>query len=162
MVDKIQIRRGTAANWTSNNPTLSAGEYALETDTGKTKMGDGSTSWTGLSYSTILPNVTETITVGYAQTSFNAGTKSSGTFTPDEANGSMQFYINGGAHTLAPPTNDTSISIQVTNNGTAGTITTTGFTIVIGDTLTTTDTDDFMFFIIKNNGFSILNVIALQ
>ena len=46
----IQARRGTAAAWTSANPTLSAGELGYETDTGKLKIGDGSTAWTRLAY----------------------------------------------------------------------------------------------------------------
>ncbi len=46
----IQIRRGTAAAWTSANPTLAAGELGFETDTGKFKIGDGSTAWTSLAY----------------------------------------------------------------------------------------------------------------
>ena len=50
MADKIQLRRDTAANWTSNNPTLSQGEQGFETDTSKMKIGDGSTAWTGLDY----------------------------------------------------------------------------------------------------------------
>jgi hypothetical protein len=45
-----QQRRDTAANWTFNNPTLLAGELAYETDTGKWKIGTGSTAWTALSY----------------------------------------------------------------------------------------------------------------
>jgi len=40
----------TAANWTSNNPTLLENEFGWESDTGKVKRGDGSTSWTGLGY----------------------------------------------------------------------------------------------------------------
>lgn len=48
--DSIQWRRDTAANWTSNNPTLSAGEAGYETDTGFIKVGDGSTAWTSLGY----------------------------------------------------------------------------------------------------------------
>jgi hypothetical protein len=47
----IQIRRDTAANWTSTNPTLAAGEIGFETDTGKFKIGNGSTAWTFLAYS---------------------------------------------------------------------------------------------------------------
>ena len=47
---KIQIRRDTAANWTSTNPTLAAGELGFETDTSKFKIGTGSGSWTSLSY----------------------------------------------------------------------------------------------------------------
>jgi len=50
MAVQIQIRRGTAANWTSANPTLAEGELGYETDTGKLKAGDGSTAWTSLSY----------------------------------------------------------------------------------------------------------------
>ena len=50
MADIIQIRRDTAANWTSTNPTLAQGEMGYETDTGKLKFGDGSTAWTSLSY----------------------------------------------------------------------------------------------------------------
>ena len=52
----IQIRRGTAASWTSTNPTLSAGEWGYETDTGRYKIGDGLTAWTSLAYSAITPN----------------------------------------------------------------------------------------------------------
>lgn len=52
MADKIQIRRDTAAAWTAANPTLSQGEMALETDTGKVKVGDGVLAWTSLGYIT--------------------------------------------------------------------------------------------------------------
>lgn len=48
----IQTRRDTAANWTSVNPVLAAGEPGLETDTGKVKYGDGTTAWTSLGYAT--------------------------------------------------------------------------------------------------------------
>ena len=50
VVTQIQLRRGTAAEWTSTNPTLAAGEQGFETDTGKMKIGDGSTAWTSLGY----------------------------------------------------------------------------------------------------------------
>jgi len=46
----LQFKRDTAANWTSNNPTLAAGEFGYETDTGKFKVGDGSTAWSSLGY----------------------------------------------------------------------------------------------------------------
>lgn len=49
---KILMRRDTAANWTSANPTLASGEWALETDTGKMKLGDGTTAYNTLSYYT--------------------------------------------------------------------------------------------------------------
>lgn len=47
---QIQFRRDTAANWTSNNPTLASGELGLETDTGQIKVGDGTTAWASLAY----------------------------------------------------------------------------------------------------------------
>ena len=46
MTSRLQQRRDTAANWTSNNPTLAGGEIGYETDTKKFKVGDGSTAWT--------------------------------------------------------------------------------------------------------------------
>lgn len=48
--DLVQFRRGTAAAWTSANPTLAAGELGFETDTGQIKIGDGSTAWASLEY----------------------------------------------------------------------------------------------------------------
>ncbi len=50
MTARLQNRRDTAANWTSNDPTLAQGELGLETDTMKWKMGDGATAWTSLTY----------------------------------------------------------------------------------------------------------------
>lgn len=47
---KIIQRHDTAANWTSVNPTLSQGEFGIETDTGKFKIGDGQKAWTNLPY----------------------------------------------------------------------------------------------------------------
>ncbi len=47
---RLQIRRGTASQWTSANPILAAGELGVETDSRKIKIGDGATSWTSLSY----------------------------------------------------------------------------------------------------------------
>ena len=60
MATKIQVRRDTAADWTSNNPTLAAGEIGFESDTNKFKIGDGATAWTSLNYA---PE-------GYATTSY--------------------------------------------------------------------------------------------
>lgn len=49
---QIQVRRGTAAAWTTANTLLSQGEIGLETDTLKFKFGDGTTHWTTLAYAT--------------------------------------------------------------------------------------------------------------
>jgi hypothetical protein len=50
MAIQIQLRRDTAANWTSVNPTLAQGEIGFETDTIKLKIGDGTTAWNSLTY----------------------------------------------------------------------------------------------------------------
>lgn len=46
----IQIRRDTAANWTSTNPTPAPGQPCWETDTKKLKVGDGATAYNSLAY----------------------------------------------------------------------------------------------------------------
>lgn len=63
MAVKIQLRRDTAAAWTSANPTLSVGELALETDTSKYKIGDGTTAWTSLAYSSLPSTAISTSTL---------------------------------------------------------------------------------------------------
>ena len=47
---QIQLRNGTAAQWTAANPTLAAGEVGIESDTKKQKFGDGTTAWNSLGY----------------------------------------------------------------------------------------------------------------
>lgn len=49
---QIKLRRDTAANFTSKNPVLEAGEPAYETDTKKLKIGDGTTAYNSLDYFT--------------------------------------------------------------------------------------------------------------
>lgn len=50
MAKQIQLRRDTAANWTSANPLLLEGEFGIETDTKRFKLGDGVTHWNSLAY----------------------------------------------------------------------------------------------------------------
>lgn len=50
MATRMQQRRGTAAQWTSANPVLAAGEIGFEIDTNKFKMGDGINQWADLGY----------------------------------------------------------------------------------------------------------------
>jgi hypothetical protein len=49
----LRVRRDTAADWTSNNPTPEDGQLCFETDTKLFKLGDGATAWTSLAY--VLP-----------------------------------------------------------------------------------------------------------
>ena len=50
MATRMQQRRGTAAQWTSANPVLNAGEMGWESDTNKFKIGDGTNHWADLDY----------------------------------------------------------------------------------------------------------------
>jgi len=56
----IQMRRDTAANWTSATPTLAAGEWGFETDTGNVKIGTGAL-WNATPYLTSIPTKAPTL-----------------------------------------------------------------------------------------------------
>lgn len=49
-IAEINVRKGTAAQWTAANSLLFAGELGLETDTKLVKIGDGVTVWNSLGY----------------------------------------------------------------------------------------------------------------
>lgn len=46
----LQVRHDLAGLWTISNPTLSLGELGVETDTGKLKIGNGTSNWNSLAY----------------------------------------------------------------------------------------------------------------
>jgi hypothetical protein len=82
VITQIQLRRGTAATWTANNPTLAAGEFGFETDTRKAKIGDGVTAWNSLAYA--LTGATGTVTSVAGGTGLTGGTiTSTGTLAID-------------------------------------------------------------------------------
>jgi hypothetical protein len=121
-------------------------------------------------YAAVLPadvlksDATAAISKGYTLTPNNAGTVSSGTFTPDPTQGNYQFYTNNGAHTLAAPASDCAIDILVTNSATAGAITFSGFTVGAntGEALTTTNGNKFILSIRRINAVATYLVKALQ
>ena len=153
MADMIQLRRDTAANWTSANPTLAQGEPAIETDTLKIKVGDGSTAWTSLAYY----QFGETTSPAFTGTPVEDVYAISGTavaLEPD--NGSVQTHTltgnttytdafsagqaitlmidDGTAYTITWPT-----MTWVNNGAAAPTLATSGYTVValwkVGSTL---------------------------
>jgi hypothetical protein len=113
---------------------------------------------------TLLADTGDTLTAGYLSDSYNGGTVSSGTYTPAPATNqeNFQHYTNGGAHTLAPPASVCAVVVEILNNGSAGAITTSGFTKVTGDAFTTTNGHKFLAHITKSNSYSHLHVTALQ
>ena len=56
MAHRIQLRRDTKINWYNENPILLDGEFGLETDTRKAKMGDGVRAWNDLPYIQVSNN----------------------------------------------------------------------------------------------------------
>lgn len=60
------LRRDTAANWNTKNPILREGEEGYETDTGRRKVGNGTTEWNNLKYDSGIVDQT------YSPTSENA------------------------------------------------------------------------------------------
>ena len=116
----------------------------------------------GLSLGTATANTINT-GFGFKEVSYSAGTMSGGgTYTPDATNSNKQHITNGGAFTLAPPSASSTIEIEITNNGSAGTITTSGFTKVIGDAFTTTNGHKFACLVSKTQTYSYMIVSALQ
>lgn len=70
----IQVRRGTASQWT--NQVLATGEIGFETDTLKFKIGDGTTAWGSLAYAK----------AGSADTATSASTATSATSASSATN----------------------------------------------------------------------------
>lgn len=109
MTSRLQNRRDTAANWTSNNPTLAAGEIGYETDTGKLKMGDGTTAWNSLGYTQ-----NGTVTSITAGTGLSGGTiTATGTIAIDSTVATLTGSQTLTNKTLTSPTIST-----ITNTGT--------------------------------------------
>jgi hypothetical protein len=132
---QIQTRRGTAASWTSTNPTLAAGEFGYETDTGKFKIGNGSTAWASLAYTAAATAVTYLFNATSGQTTFS-GADANG-LTLAYTVGAEQVYLNGvlqvrGSDYTA--TNGTSIVL------TSGALTSDVLNVIAYSAMTITDT----------------------
>jgi hypothetical protein len=63
---QLQFRRGPAAQWTSENSLLAAGEMGIESDTHLFKIGDGVTRWILLPYGGIRGTTGPTGATGLA------------------------------------------------------------------------------------------------
>ena len=108
MPTKIQLRRDTAADWTSNNPTLSEGEFGWESDTNRFKIGDGSAAWNSLAYADTLKTLGDLAVTG---SSISAPSNGDLTLT---TSGSGKVNISG-AYTL--PSSDGSANQVLQTNG---------------------------------------------
>ena len=89
MATIFKIRRDTAANWSSENPTLAAGEMGLDQTNNFIKMGDGSTAWNSLGqFTQNIENVEDL--VGAMVTS---NTETFITVTYDDSDGTLDFVV---------------------------------------------------------------------
>lgn len=124
------------------------------------------TVYAGVRATALASDQTANLTKGFTATAYNAGSKSSGTYTPLASDGNFQRAVNDGAHTLAVPTvapgDSCTMIIQYTNGAAAGAINVAAFTVSDVSLLTTTNGDDFFFNIVVCNGFSSLVVTPLQ
>jgi hypothetical protein len=100
--------------------------------------------------------------LGLTATSKDDGTKSSGTFTLDFS-ANFRHCVNNGAFTLAPPSSgEGMIFLKITNNSSAGAITTSGFTKKVGDDFTTTNGHVFFCTVARSGSVTMLSVTAMQ
>ena len=107
MAVRFQLRRDTAANWTSANSVLALGEPGVETDTLKVKVGDGSTAWNSLAYSITkdFTDLTSTPTTlaGYGITDALALAGLSVTQNAASGSGAITYNNATGVFSYTPP-----------------------------------------------------------
>lgn len=139
-------RNGTTIEGDAEDLTMDLGGVAV------TFVYDGSTwqiyAQIGVeSGDAIVANHTAKLTAGFTSAVYDNGTLSGAALTPVAANGNYQKAVNGGAHTLNPPSvganEAAAITILYTNNASAGAVTLSGFTEAVGS-FTTTNGDDFI------------------
>ena len=129
VVTQIQVRRGTASQWTSTNPTLAAGEFGFETDTNKLKCGNGATAWTSLAYINNDGDIT----------GVTAGTGISGGGTSGTVTVSIDTSVTADLTTAQTLTNKT---IDAASNTLTGVVTLTGSQTLTNKTLTSPTLND--------------------
>lgn len=134
-VVRVQLRGDTAANWTSANPVLAAREFALETDTSKYKIGDGTTAWNSLAYSS-LPSTA-------LASGGPLGTPSSGTLTNTTGlpiSTGVSGLGSGVATFLATPSSANLASAVTDETGTGALVFGTAPAITSGNFVASTET----------------------
>jgi|1048.fasta_scaffold23524_2 hypothetical protein len=136
----IQVRRGTASQWTTANPTLAAGEIGFESDTNKIKIGNGSTAWSSLSYAA-GGNQFETSIVFEGATADSYETTL--TATDPTADRTITLPDASGTVVLADGSGNVTVSGNLTVSGTTTTVNSTEITVQNALTFEGTTADAF-------------------
>jgi hypothetical protein len=154
-----QIACSGSGGSVSGPGTTTSGYVPQWSNTGGTALGAGFAIGTGVatalgvavgSAGAVVTNnaVAQSFTGGLRPTAYSNGTGSgSATITVDCGNGPLQTITNGGAFTLAMAAYDGECVVRITNNGSAGTISYSGFSegSNTGDALDTTSGHAFDF-----------------
>ena len=103
------------------------------------------------------------LAAGFAQATFtNDGNKSGGvTYQPTPAGGNLRWVTNAGAFTWAADADASrayTMVVFVTNSGTPGAVTFSGWTAVTGDSMNVTASSLFIVTITKVGGYKVLNI----
>jgi len=159
MAVKIQFRRDTGTNWTSNNPILLEGELGLNTTTDKFKVGDGTTAWNSLAYvygdwntllnkpATFTPTTENVQDIVGGMVSSN--TESGITVTYEDSDGTLDFNVNDPTISL---TGDVTGSATMTDLGNVSITTTVAANSVA---LGTDTTGNYMTDVTAGTGVSV-------
>jgi hypothetical protein len=143
------------------------GNHILNVTTNEYLLNDADTISDLVKYASPLQNeATANLATGFTETALDLGTVTGGTVVPDASARQMQYYVNNGAHTLAPPTgspgNGASVVVDVVNGISAGTVSTGGFDKVTGDAFAVLNGNAYRCYINVIGTRSHLHVVALQ
>lgn len=139
------------------------GMRVYDLNLGLERIWDGSAWQNGVGLSALSTAGGVTLIGGFRATSYDLGTITTGTVTPDMFDSQYQHYVNGGAHVLGVPAGTGGVRVRISNNSSAGAVDLSNFTVSTGDTITTVDGDAFLLYInTETGGISHVHTVALQ
>lgn len=159
----MQLRRGTASEWTAANPTLYVGEIGFESDTGKFKIGDGTSGWNSLTYGGLVGGQGVTGPTGPQGAGTTGATGPSGLQGPTGPTGPAGATGAGATGATGPAGADGTIGV----NGSTGATGPTGpgggaskvtVSEVTGTSQTLSTSNYNTFFFLSNSGFNSLTL----
>jgi hypothetical protein len=121
MAIQIQLRRGTALEWTNANTILSIGEIGVEHDTGKFKLGNGTSNWNSLQYfTTIITGSSYPITSSWATNVISSSFSTTASYTLNTISASYSltasYALNGGSSGSGGTTLTTGSTYPITSS----------------------------------------------